>query len=98
MYCTVKSCKFSVLGTPPKQTRYTRLRSKLHAVEKNLTDAIARQTLHQGVHLDEQVHTDFISIMSDMTDDIRKIYSEDSFRQLFWEQQLQALKVSNKKK
>ena len=61
---------------------------------------IARQTLHQGVHLDEQVHTDFIftCIMSDMTDDIRKTYSEDSFRRLFWEQQLQALKVSNKNK
>ena len=50
------------------------------------------------MHLDEQVHTDFISIMSDMTDDIRKTYSEDSFRRLFWEQQLQALEVSNKNK
>ena len=97
--CTVPSShvNFRLLSTQQKQTRYTRLRSKLHAVEKNLKDAIARQTLHQGVHLDEQVHTDFISIMSDMTDDTRKTYSEDSFRRLFWEQQLQALKVSNNK-
>ncbi|KAL5509418.1 hypothetical protein EMCRGX_G004788 [Ephydatia muelleri] len=36
-----------VFETIDKQTRYTRLRSKLHAVEKNLKDAIARQTLHQ---------------------------------------------------
>ena len=98
MYCTVKYVNFRFLSSPQKQTRYTRLRSKLHAVEKNLKDATARQTLHQGVHLDEQAHTDFISIMSDMTDDIRKTYSEDSFRRLLWEQQLQALKVSNKKK
>ena len=55
--CTAPS---SHLSTPQKQTRYTRLRSKLHAIEKNLKDAIARQTLHQGVHLDEQVHTDFV--------------------------------------
>ena len=97
--CTAPSSHvtFRFLSTPQKQTRYTRLYSKLHAVEKNLKEAIARQTLHQGVPLDEQVHTDFISIVSDMTDNIRKTYSEDSFRQLFWEQQLQALKVSNKK-
>ena len=62
--CTAPSShvNFPFLSTPQKQTRYTRLRSKLHAVEKNLKDAIARQTLHQGVHLDEQVRTDFISI------------------------------------
>ena len=97
--CTAPSShvNFRFLSTPQKQTRYTRLLSKLHAVEKNLKDAIARQTLHQGVHLDEQLHTDFISIVSDMTDNIRKTYSEDSFRRLFWEQQLQALKVSNNK-
>ena len=65
MYCT-SHVNFRFLSTP----RYTRLRSRLHAVEKNLKDAIARQTLHQGVHLDEQLHTDFISIVSDMTDDI----------------------------
>ena len=98
MYCTVKSCKFSVFEyTTEANSLHHRLRSKLHAVEKNLKDAIARQTLHQGVHLDEQLHTDFISIVSDMTDNIRKTYSEDSFRRLFWEQQLQALKVSNNK-
>ena len=92
--CTAPSrhVNFRFLSTPQKQTHYTRLRSKLHAVEKNLKDAIARQTLHQGVHLDEQVHTDFY-----LSDDIRKTYSDDSFRRLFWEQQLQALKVSNKK-
>lgn len=49
----------------------------------------------QGVHLQPGLHNDFHSLMNDLTGKIRQSYPDDSFRHLFWEQQLQALQVND---
>ena len=46
-----------------------------------------------GVNLDPQLHDDLTSVTNELTGEIQQKYPEDSFRRLFWEQQLQALKA-----
>ena len=43
----------------------------------------------------QQLGNDFKSIMADMTEDMRKNNPPDSFKRVFWEQQLAAVNASN---
>ena len=44
-----------------------------------------------GVQLDEGMHHDLQSIMNEMTNKVRDQHSDDSFRRIFWESQLEAM-------
>ena len=48
-------------------------------------------TLQQGVTLEPQMNDHLSTIMEEMSEDVPKMNEEQSFRRLFWEQQLQAI-------
>ena len=48
-------------------------------------------TEKDGVQLEEGMHHDLRSIMNEMTSEVRDQHSEDSFRRIFWEAQLEAM-------
>ena len=56
---------------------------------------VTKLTHDHGVVLDSQLHDDLQGVMNKMTDEINSTYPQDSFRRIFWEQQLKALKVSD---
>lgn len=58
---------------------------------------IAKQIQNKGVISEPEIHNDIERIMEEKTGEIRENYPEDSFRRLFWEQQLNALKTKEKR-
>ena len=86
---------FQLLNTPEKQQRYRNLKARSVAAERKLKEAMKKLTRERGVNLEPQLHDDLTSVMNELTGEIRQNYPEDSFRRLFWEQQLQALKAKD---
>ena len=58
---------------------------------------IARIMQEKGVDVDEQLSNDLEHIMKEETQKIRKECHEDSFKRLFWEQQLEAMRLKDKR-
>ena len=52
-------------------------------------------TLQHGVILEPQMNDDLTTIMEEMSEDVEKMNPEQSFRRLFWEQQLQAIRAKD---
>ena len=52
-------------------------------------------TLQHGVTLEPQMQDNITSIMEETFDEVRKMNLEQSFRRLFWEQQLQAINAKD---
>ena len=46
-----------------------------------------RLSIKHGVTLEPTMQDDMTSIMEEISDEVRKMNSEQSFRRLFWEQQ-----------
>ena len=67
------------------------------AAERKLKAAMKKLTHEHGVNLDPQLHDDLTSVMNELTGEIQQKYPEDSFRHLFREQQLQALKTKDRR-
>ena len=90
------SCtNFALFNTPEKLQRYKKLKSRSVATERKLKDAMEKLTLQHGVTLEPQMQDDLTSIMEEMSDEVRKMNLEQSFRRLFWEQQLQAINAKD---
>ena len=90
------SCtNFALLNTPEKLQRYRKLKTRSLATKRKLKDAMEKLTLQRGVTLEPQMHDDMTSIMEEMSDEVRKANPEESFRRIFWEQQLQALNTND---
>lgn len=88
------------LNTPEKAVRYGKLRSKLDAKSrqvKHLKERIGKLLERSGVSLHPAIQSDFTGIMSEMTSKVQQECPEGSFKRIFWDQQIQACKVSNKK-
>ena len=94
---TTSKTNFRYLNTPEKLLRYKKLKDRSRAAERRLSDVIAKQTQDKGVILEPDIHNDIEGIMEEKTAEIRENYPEDSFRRLFWEQQLNALKTKEKR-
>ena len=89
---STSSCtNFALLNTPEKLQRYKKLKSRLVSTERKLKDAMEKLTLQHGVILEPQMNDDLTTIMEEMSEDVEKMNPEQSFRRLFWEQQLQAI-------
>ena len=86
---------FRLLNTPEKQQRYRNLQACSVAAERKLKEAMKKLTHKHGMNLDPQLHDDLTSVMNKLTGEIQQKDPEDSFRRLFWEQQLQALKAKD---
>ena len=63
---------------------------------KQLKEKVA--TLHEkkSIEVDEMLHEDLESIMTEMNEDVQKSHADSSFKRIFWQQQLEANKVKNK--
>jgi len=59
--------------------------------------AKAQQISNQYVEVDEEVHNDLLTIINENAADINKALPNNSFCQLFWKQQIDALLTSNPK-
>ena len=60
--------------------------------------AIIRNSVErEGVSVDEELHEHLCSTMMQCSDDITKAHSSNSFKHLFWQQQLKASSVKNVK-
>ena len=75
--------------------RYKNLRSRLHTAESKVRLLLEKQTEEKGISLDKETHDDLEQIMKGMTTEVRSQWEEGSFRRIFWEQQLEALKVKD---
>ena len=85
------------LNTPQKAKRYSKLRSrfdvKLKEVER-LKEKINKMTDGNHVILSSGLESDFCDLTKEMS---AKDYPADSFKRLFWEQQLKAISAKNKR-
>lgn len=86
------------LSTPEKAKRYSQLRNRLDAkskVVKRLKDKISCMIEKNHVSLDDTLRSDFRSMMAEMTKKVQEENEENSFRRLFWEEQMKAVSVKN---
>lgn len=88
------------LTTPEKAVRYRKLRSKLDTKSrqvKYLKEKVSKLLENSNVSLDAEMQSDFAGIVSEMTSRVHQECPEGSFKRIFWNQQAQATKMSNKK-
>ena len=94
---TSSSVNFSLLTTPEKKQHYSKLKLRLAATERKLKAFITKITTTDGIILDSQLHSEMGGIMHDVNKEAKENHPDGSFRQLFWDQQIQALKLQDKK-
>ena len=73
----------------------SRLDVKLKEVEQ-LKEKINKISNGNHVILSSGLESDFCDLMKEMTKKIEKDYPADTFKRLFWEQQLKAISAKNK--
>ena len=69
---------------------------RLVAAERKLKRFITKITTTNGIILAEQLQNDMEGIMHDLNKEITDNHPDGSFRKLFWDQQVQALKLKDK--
>lgn len=91
---------FRHLNTPEKRRRYRNLRRRLLSTEKEvekLKQVIEASNEKHGVKVGESVHADLSNIMEEMSGEILEKYPVGSFRRVFWEQQLEAVRKKDRR-
>ncbi len=86
------------LSTPEKCKRYSHLRTRLDAkakVIKRLKEKVQVIMEKNRVALDPALNSDFKAIMSEMSSKVHAECAEDSFKRVFWDQQLKAADVKD---
>ena len=76
-------------------TKLKECQARLQVAEEQL--AKAQQISDQYIEVDEEVHNDLLTIINENAADINKALPNNSFSQLFWKQQIDALLCSNLK-
>ena len=98
---------FRYLRTSERRKRMTRLKAavdsktaevnrKTKEIER-LKSRLRETTERCGIHVGKELENDLTKIMEEKTDEIRQKYPSDSFHHLFWNQQLEALRVRDKR-
>ena len=85
------------LNTPQRSQRYNSLKARCKAAElkiKRLKENIHRINQSGSIEVDQSLDNDLSQIMKENENKIVKEFPENSFQQLFWKQQFQALQVS----
>ena len=98
---------FRYLRTPERRKRMTRLKAAVDSKtaevnrktkEIELLKSRLRETTERcGIHVEKELEDDLTKIMEEKTDEILQKYPSDSFHHLFWNQQLEALRVRDKR-
>ena len=61
-----------------------------------MQESLINTVEEKGIELDNQIHNDMLAIMQEKSEEIES-FPNDSFRQLFWKQQLEAAIKNNPK-
>ncbi len=57
---------------------------------------IAQATSDSGVQLDEQMHTDMVSMVESSSREVESMHPEGSFQRIFWEEQKKAMQCKDR--
>ena len=88
------------LNTPEKMKKMSNLKKKVKLVEskvRKLKTRIEQLTQQQGESIDSDLQDNLLSVMNENNDSIIASYPENSFARIFWEQQLRAASVKDKR-
>ena len=91
---------YCYLRTPQRKERMSKLKSEVKSKRKEverLKLRLREVTAQCGICVEKQLEDDLENIMQEKTDYIRQQYTTNSFHHLFWDQQLEALKVRDKR-
>ena len=95
---TSSHVNFRYLNTPEKAKRLANCsteakvaKKKVNRLEQKLKELMEKD----GVPLDDTLNQDFDSILSDSTNDVRNHFPPGTFQRIFWDQQVEALKLRN---
>ena len=97
---TSSRTNFRHLNTPEKGRRYRNLRRRLLSTEKEvekLKRCIEASNEKYGIKVGESMHDDLSKIMEEMSSEIIEKNPVGSFRRVFWEQQLEALRKKDRR-
>ena len=87
---------YRYLRTPQRKQRMSNLRAevktKRNEVER-LKLKLKEATEKRGICVEKQLEDDLQTVMLEKTKEISEKHAENSFHRLFWDQQLEALKV-----
>ena len=96
---TSSTTNYRYLSTPEKAERYKELKSRSNSAEKTvkrLKERIKELMGKSCIEIDQDLHSDLSQIMEDHNDAIVSEFTEGSFQQLFWDQQLQAIRTDKR--
>lgn len=88
------------LDSPQKQSRYKSLKKRCSTAEKKvkrLKEKVATLMEKGSIQVDSELHNDLSQMMNSHHQQVLKEFPENSFQRLFWEQQLQNVRVKNAK-
>ena len=88
------------MNTPQKKVKMSKLRDRVRAAElevARLQAKIDKPTETQGVSVDGDLHSDLLAIMTENKEHVQSAYPEGSFSRLFWEQQLKAASLKDRR-
>jgi len=75
------------------QAKYKMSRLQIVRLEKRISESIDKG----GIQLDAELNEDMKQIVTDSTKDVHNFYEPDSFQHLFWDQQIKALSLNDKR-
>lgn len=88
------------MSNPLTQQRLSNVRRRLVSAEHMITRLKAKIVSNvesDGINVGSELHSDLQKLMEEMSTEVKAKHSDDSFQNLFWEQQLKASKLSNHK-
>ena len=91
---------YTYLKTPEKNERLSRMHKenrKLTLQNLQLKEKLSSETVKVGIIVNDELHDDLKSIASASAKQIHSTHPEDSFKRLFWDQQVKASQYANSK-
>ena len=92
---------FLYLKTPERQQRIRGLRNETvnrRKVLERLKCCVNVATEQHGIYIEDALETDIKQTMEEKSNEIRKTCNADSFQCIFWNQQLELLKLKDKRR
>ena len=96
---TSSTTNFRYLSTPEKAERYKELKARSLSAEstvKRLKERIKQVMSNHSIEIDDELHNDLSQIMEEHNHAVVTEFPEGSFQQLFWDQQLQAVRTDKR--
>ena len=96
---TSSKTNFRYLSTPEKAERYKELKGRSLSAEstvKRLKERIKQVMSNHSIEIDQELHNDLSQIMEEHNHAVVNDFPEGSFQQLFWNQQLQAVRTDKR--